>query len=421
MTLSVDSRREALAYLTRQNISIPTIPKDKFFDKYCSAIQRGKFIPIIGDTIRTAHIFDIDNDNDIGMALAHSQPDKLERSVVGRGQLDEIEKEETYEIDWRKFNVTEELAYRWGKSESVNYPLKDGFQIARVAQYHTLAQQYRVAAKEGYLDFLKKTLMREAYQIEQAAGNEEEMAFITELFIEKTLSFSHLVHELDFPRFENGKEDPLKILAHLPLNIYLTTSYHNFLERELEAADKRPRTRLCFWNIGPDDVAAQFQSSPDDRPSVEEPIVYHLLGLEQYPESMVLSEDDYLNLLWAIARNEPGSSHRGGGIIPSYLEAELRDASLLLLGYRLEDWDLRVLFWGMLRSRQEVRQPRWPSAAIQLDLAEQPLIQDEIQAEEYLKKYFNQIKLDVRFGDSDDFVFQLGEEWKRFRGTNNND
>ncbi len=39
-----------------------------FMQAACEAIDEGRFIPIIGDTIRNEHIFDIDDDNNIGLS-----------------------------------------------------------------------------------------------------------------------------------------------------------------------------------------------------------------------------------------------------------------------------------------------------------------------------------------------------------------
>jgi hypothetical protein len=409
MTRRTRNRRSALAYMMSQKPASRQTSKDKFFEKYCSAIERGKLIPIIGDTIRIGHIFDVNYDDNMG------PQDEAEEFAEEVAEEDCEDEEAIFVYERDKLNIIEELAYLWGRSEGVNYPLTDGFQIARVAQFHSLAQEFPAIAKADYLSFLQRMLLNVAASLEQDSEDEEEMAFIEQLRTERSLTFSQIVAELDFPRFSQDKEDPLRVLARMPLKIYLTTSYHNFLERELEAADKRPRSRLCFWNIQPDDVAPEFRPSLDYQPDEDEPVVYHLLGMEQYPESLVLSEDDYLNLLWALARDAPGSSHRGSGIIPPYLEAELREASLLLLGYRLQDWDLRVLFRGLLRGRQGGVRPKWPSTAIQLNLADQPLIQNEKQAEIYLQQYFKQIALDVHFGDSDEFIYQLGGEWQNWR------
>ena len=126
---------------------------------------------------------------------------------------------------------------------------------------------------------------------------------------------------------------------------------------------------------------------------------------------MVLSEDDYLDLLWALARDELGESNSGERILPPYLQGELNSSSLLLMGYRLQDWDLRVLFRGLLKTRKgDLPQ----STAIQIDIKDQPLVENEEQAKLYLERYFKKASLDVRFSESDDFVQQLWKEWEQW-------
>ena len=245
---------------------------DSFFERICKAIHQGKLIPVIGDTIRIAHIFDVDDDEDI---------EHIVENVP----------------DFSKMNIIEELAYIWGQSERVKYPLTDSFRIARVAQFHSLIEDSAIIAKEDYLSFLKHTLLDVAQEIEERAGEREEIAYIEQLNHEHVLSFSEIVAELDFPRFNGQKEDPLHILARLPLKVYLTTSYHMFIEQELEAAGKQPRTRFCFWNTKAEEVPPEFRPQAAYQPDKDKPVVYHLLGIENVPKSMVLSEDDYLDLL----------------------------------------------------------------------------------------------------------------------------
>ncbi len=312
-------------------------------------------------------------------------------------------------------NAVEKLAYDWGTSTQINYPLSDAFRIARVAQFHSLIEKNSISAKQNYLDFLKETLIERAYRLEEQQNDAAELAYINQLHHEHTLSFSEIVKELDLPRFTMQKEDPLRILARLPLKIYLTTSYHNFIEYELEAAGKHPSTRFCFWNMKPAEVLPEYRPDPTYQPNVENPVVYHLLGLENYPQSMVLSEDDYLDLLWTLARDKPGGSDSGERIIPPYLEAELRSSSLLLMGYRLQDWDLRILFRGLLTADRDVIKNRPKSTAIQINIKDQPLVEDEEQAKLYLERFFEQAALDVKFGDSDDFVQQLWNKWETWR------
>ncbi len=383
--------------------------KDSFFKKRCKDIQDGKLIPIIGDTIRNAHIFDHDADQNLGVETAENRADSF--------------------IDYDKLNVTEELTQSWanggtyleGKEEPITYPLTDNIRIARVAQFYALVHNEPLTAKEDYLSFLKDELIGIAYDVAEMKKDNEEMAFIQQLAQESTLSYSDLVTELDYPQFPEGQEDPLQILARLPIKVYITTSYHDFIERELEAAGKHPQSRLCFWNMAPENLAPEHRPHPDYKPDKNHPVVYHLLGMEQYPASMVLSEDDYLDLLWAIARDEKGQSHNGDSIIPPYFEHVLKESSLLLLGYRLHDWDLKVLFRGLLRGDEGFVKRRRSSTAIHIDLDEQPMINDKEkdrkQAEKYIKSYFKQASFDVKFSRSDDFINALWQEWLEWIGA----
>lgn len=123
------------------------------------------------------------------------------------------------------------------------------------------------------------------------------------------------------------------------------------MEAALRQAGKRPRTGICRWNKQlekdiPDDIfAGGYEPSP------EEPLVYHLHGLDKYPSSLVVTEDDHLEFLVAISQEMGRPADR----IHARVREALTQSSLLLLGYDLESWEFRTLFWGLLRFR-EVRQ-----------------------------------------------------------------
>ena len=54
------------------------------------------------------------------------------------------------------------------------------------------------------------------------------------------------------------------------------------------------------------------------------------------PESLVLTEYDYLDFLAAISSNKK--------LLPPRIQKAFTDSSLLFLGYRIADWDFHVLF-----------------------------------------------------------------------------
>jgi len=90
----------------------------------------------------------------------------------------------------------------------------------------------------------------------------------------------------------------------------------------------------------------------DYQPTREEPLVYHLYGLDTYPESLVLTEDDHLEFLVAIARDMSRDTDR----IPKRIRQALSDSSLILLGYDLRSWEFRTLFWGLIKFRPPIKQ-----------------------------------------------------------------
>lgn len=397
MTIRTPSRRHQIYEQKTQPMN-----DDSFFDSLVRAAVNEKLIPVIGDTIRISHIF-----NDY-------YKQRLDRAVK------DFAKTKRTGDDAAKANCTEQLGVNtiemlakcW--AQKIKYPLKDDHLIARVAQFNQLNSDDPYTANEDYLAFLKEMLLDVADDLLEA--DDMTYAFIEQLRHESFLTFSDIVAELDLPLFTDRREDPLTILARLPLRAYITTSCHDFIERELEAAGKRPQSYICYWWMKPKDAPKERHYEPDQ----QNPLVYHLFGMEQDPRSLILSEDDHLELLRALARDWEGDD--ANRIITPVLEKELNNSSLLLLGYRLQDWDLGVLYHGLLKAGRGLS-----STAIHFDLKRQPLVRDEEEpsgqseedddsflkkANDYLEKYFGRVGLKVRIGDSDEFVAKLGHAYK---------
>jgi hypothetical protein len=192
-----------------------------------------------------------------------------------------------------------------------------------------------VEARENYLLFLKGML------IEAASPDPQGQDLVPQLEgrIEQ-ISFSDLAVELDYPRFPPGNEDALRCLARMNLPLFLTTSYYDFLERALEAEGYHPRTQVCFWSGEPVSVEAEHRTQHAMELDRENPVVFHLFGLERYPSTIVLSEGDYLDYLMRLTRD----TNTQDPILPLYLTDALASSKLILMGYRLQDWDFRVLY-----------------------------------------------------------------------------
>lgn len=349
-----------------------------FWDDVYRRIRQGKLIPILGDAVRNNRIFDVDYDDNLGV------------SADDEGLIDDR-------------RVDEELAETW--ADDIGYPLPERSKLARVAQYNRVISADPDQAKNKFLLFWKKCLL--------ALAEEDESVYDTVPDLQaqiKDKSFSEIVAELDYPRFSRQQLDPLRMLAKLRLPIYVTTSYFDFMERALQAEGaSQVRTQFCLWNLNEDRVAPEHRPDPMYKPSVEDPVVYHLYGYEQYPRSIVLSEDDYLDFLLALAQDTDTEKP----LIPHYLRGALEESSLLLLGYRLQDWDFRVLFRGLINVQHSSFRAleRMYSVAIQLDPKYQEGIRDEYKAREYLQSYFDGANFRVEWSSIDKFIATLWSEY----------
>jgi hypothetical protein len=92
--------------------------------------------------------------------------------------------------------------------------------------------------------------------------------------------------------------EPHRVLAELPMSVYVTTYYDDLmweaLTDEHPANRRNPIKRICRWKdfdtLNRDDerIGVEFTSSPGN------PVVYHLFGHYEVPESMVLTEGSYI-------------------------------------------------------------------------------------------------------------------------------
>jgi hypothetical protein len=240
--------------------------------------------------------------------------------------------------------------------------------------------------KEIYLSFLKEAV----FSISDEDLVEELKADVAF----DDLSFSEVSGRLNHPSDKEARQNPLLLLAQLPLPIYLTTSYHDVVEAALQKAGKKPRSEICYWNKNLKSIPSVFDQDRDYQPSKEEPLVYHLFGRDTYPDSLVLTEDDHLDFLVTISQDMQVLSPR--------LMQALADSSLVLLGYAPRSWDFRVLFRGLIKTSENQR--RTKSVAIQ--------IAANTLEKSYLVNYLAQeADFEIYWGDTLSFIQELYQRW----------
>ena len=304
------------------------------------------------------------------------------------------------------------IAENW--AADVGYPMSDADNLARVAQFHQVTASNPEKAKRDFLDFMVQGLMG------YAADNDPLAAAVIE---EKNLAgtpdllFADLVSELGYPPLDEDEEDLMTTLAKLRLPIYITTSYYDFLERALIAdGRKRVRSEVCTWSGQLSLIDKAFWPG-ETEPTSDEPLVFHLFGMERFPHTMVLSVDDYLNFLVSIflRESEAKTSQSAGAPppIPTYLWERIVELPLLIIGFRLHDWDFQVLYRGIVTAKPAVAN-RDAGVVIQLEPDARSGVTDAEQAKNYLRKYLSQdAKFRVEFLKPGDFIAKLYKTFKQ--------
>jgi hypothetical protein len=184
-----------------------------------------------------------------------------------------------------------------------------------------------------------------------------------------------------------------RTVAAMPVPVFVTTNWTLLLEQALQARapKKVPRTLYFPWN----DRAEWPEPSGPVVPTVEEPLVYHLFGRLEDPDSLVVSEDDYFEWLTAwIAKQS---------LVPEVVAKRLTNRSLLFLGYRLDDWEFRVVFQSIKSfPSSSLQLPRNKHVGVQLSPGLREI--EPEAAQDYLESYFGNDKVSIYWAETRKFL-----------------
>ncbi len=282
----------------------------------------------------------------------------------------------------------------------IKYPLDQNDDLLLMTRFQRINRELDdFTLKSDFLNYLKNWLYRLARNSGAAADILAEARELAD-----QLTFSEFAAHLGYPRFDPPDSNPFLILADLPLPIYLTTSYHDFLEVALRRAGKMPRAEICRWQRGLEGLPSVFdgdsllEKGKKYQPSSQEPLVYHLHGLDERPDSLVLTEDDYLQFLVAMSRDK---GDQAKDPVPARVRQAIADSALILLGYPLSGWAFRSLFWGLIKDTI----PHTGVFTIQLE----PTPVQRKYFEDYLKR---EASLEAYWGDIYQYTGELYRKWK---------
>jgi CHAT domain-containing protein/SIR2-like protein len=208
---------------------------------------------------------------------------------------------------------------------------------------------------------------------------------------------SAVIDQISHFYFGRDADEPHRLLAELPISTYVTTNCDNLMTAALRWKGRKPNRQACLWR-----KELQIPAGYEDLSgSLEEPLVYHMYGRDDAPASLVLTEDNYLDYLGALAREE----HR----LPGLLRTKLTESMLLFLGYDVRRLDCRVLLRGVVASLRDIGRGR--IAVLQVDPSTDPPRGDELRY--YLQQSFSGVKTKVYWGSVRGFLSELRQRRER--------
>jgi len=280
-----------------------------------------------------------------------------------------------------------EIARRWAETYAFPMAPHNCEDLPQVAQYLAVNQDHTFPRDE-LGEYLSKEIVRR-----YGRGLPDEL---------RGACLDDLITAVGTQCRELDPAEPHRVLAQLPMSIYITTDPSNLLAEALVAAGKEPQVELCRWNEDVELLPSIYDDEPSYRPDAQRPLVYHLFGQIREPDSLVLTEDDYFDYLIGVTRDKD--------LIPAVVRRALADTALLFLGFRMDDWNFRVLFRSIMSQEGRGRRSKYAHVAVQIDPEEGRILEPE-RARRYLESYFQDADISIYWGSVEDFVKELQSRW----------
>lgn len=151
------------------------------------------------------------------------------------------------------------------------------------------------------------------------------------LFFERSQGRDNLVRAVREAVHVGKRPSPLLgALAELGFPLVITTNYDQLFEDALCAIGHRPRVSVYTPRL---EKTKTFRDM-----SSEDPVVYKIHGDIEEGESIVITDENYIDFLMRMNDKDPYAP------VPMSLKSRLSEWTTLFVGYSLLDYNLRLLF-----------------------------------------------------------------------------
>jgi hypothetical protein len=286
------------------------------------------------------------------------------------------------ELSDRLLGTRREIARRWAEEHAVPLILQDRDDLAQVAQYLAVIEGQSFPAST-LVEYIERELRRKYAQADPALARAD---------------IDGLIAKAGAAMRAADPLDPHRILARLPLRVYITASPGALLVDALREAGREPRAFVAPWNSRVDVEPLPEEYVPTER----EPLVYYALGRFEDPRSLVITEDDFFEYLIGITTRRDD--------IPQVVNSTTSQSALLFLGFSPEDWTFRVMFSTIMSQEGRAALNGFDHVAVQVSPDERRP-NNKRSLRHYMETYFRnrvfQGRFSVYWGRAADFLGEL--------------
>jgi hypothetical protein len=291
-----------------------------------------------------------------------------------------------------------EIAQRWAKRWQMPLPAYAAQDLAQVSQFLKVNTAPARVPSE-----VRQYIQTELMERKQNARDSDPFVQVDDSFFGPDQPPERAIVEAG--RYARASEiDPYRVVAALPVKVFVTTGWTGLLQEALRARGKIPVTLTFPWSTKFNDWKKEHpewaKSTSKKEPTVQEPLVYHLFGRLEEPQSLVLTQDDYFDWLnaWTASKDVTW-------MVPPRVKRACTGNSLLFLGYYLDEWDFRVVFQSIKAFATQFRENRH----IGVQIRPRGQIVEREAAERYLDSYFKDNSISIFWVSTDNFVAMLKE------------
>ncbi|QQS47814.1 MAG: CHAT domain-containing protein [Acidobacteriota bacterium] len=277
---------------------------------------------------------------------------------------------------------TREMASRLAEMHGFPLAENDRADLAKVTQYISTKEDRNYAQDAVVNQFLAQLAQR----VDEKGSGGKNLKELISLALE---------------RCKSNPDNAFTILSQLGASIFLNASPDTLLIKSIESAGKKPEAVFGDWRRTGDKVPKEPEPE-NAMPSAESPWVYQVFGVFGKRETLVLTEDDFLDYLIATSTDK---------LMPKKVRGSLLQNSLLFLGFQLDDIRFRVLFRLIMTMQGTETLRNYSHVGVQINPDEHRFADVE-RARKYIESYFQEGRggapsISIYWGTAADFLKEL--------------